>query len=50
MVIWCSMPIKGIFSSDNLLVVRTGNHQESIYEKDNFIARMLARIADAVTA
>ena len=30
--------------------VRTGNHQESIYEKDNFIARMLARIADTVTA
>ena len=36
--------------SRNLVVVRTGNHQESIYQKDNFIARMLTRVADAVTA
>ena len=31
-----------------LVVVRTGDHEESIYHKDNFIARMLGRIAESV--
>ena len=40
--------VAGIPSKD-LVVVRTGNHKESIYHKDNFIARLLREIAASVT-
>ena len=40
--------VSGIPSRD-LVVVRTGDHEESIYHKDNFIARMLSLIADAAS-
>jgi len=34
--------------SRELVVVRTGDHEESIFQKDNFIGRMLGSITDAV--
>ena len=40
--------VAGIPSLD-LVVVRTGDHEESIYHKNNFIAGMLARITASVT-
>ncbi len=32
-----------------VVMVRTGNHAESLYDKDNFIARMLRKIAGSVS-
>jgi len=32
-----------------LVIVRTGDHGETFYEKNNFIARMLGRIAESVS-
>lgn len=32
-----------------LVIVRTGDHAESIYEKNNFISRMLSKIAESVS-
>ena len=40
--------VAGVPSKD-LVVVRTGNHQETIYHKNNFIARLLGKIAASVT-
>ena len=35
--------------SKGLVVVRTGNHPETIYHKNNFIAHLLGKIAASVT-